>query len=295
LVIFISVFAHETGTLIGLAIGDALGAPLEGLPPSRRYVTGMEAGGVYPRERGHHTDDTLQAVAVARSLVQCRAYSPEDLMMRLVKAYCERPEYFGPTSSAVFELVMQGVPIYTAATLVHERNGGSRSNGSVMRGAPLGILYEGEELREVSLCCSRLTHRDPVAGECSVFLNQMVALLNRGRDREQALFGALSLCKEEEVLSALAGYESRPPVPDLDALECTHAALASFMRARSFEDAVLTAVNLGGDADTVGACAGALAGAYWGIDSVPDQWKQTLENYADIAAIAVELARVAQR
>jgi ADP-ribosyl-[dinitrogen reductase] hydrolase len=54
------------------------------------------------------------------------------------------------------------------------------------------------------------------------------------------------------------------------------------MKARTLEDALLLAINLGGDADTVGACCGALAGAYWGSLSIPDRWKRDLECYETI-------------
>ena len=62
------------------------------------------------------------------------------------------------------------------------------------------------------------------------------------------------------------------PDPSLDAVQCSHAALYCFMNAHTFENALLSAVNLGGDADTVGACCGALAGSYWGIDAAPERW-----------------------
>lgn len=294
LVIFISQFGRSSGILVGVAIGDVLGAPSEGIWLPRRYITDMEPGGLHPeRRKGQYTDDTLQAVAVARSLVQCRSFSPDDMMLRLVRAYCESPVFFGPTSSRVFESVMKGIPREEAVLLVHERNGGSRSNGSVMRGAPLGVFFEGEELHEVSLACSCLTHWDPTAGECSAFLNQMVATLVRGKGREQALTRALSFCRSGEILDDLADWRSREPVPGLDALLCTHAAVTCFLQADSFEDAVLSAVNLGGDADTVGACTGALAGAYWGVEAIPARWRQELEDYTEIAILGTELARVA--
>ena len=91
------------GVLLGLAVGDALGAPLEGHPPPATKVTEMHHDGMY-------TDDTLQALALARSLVVSRAFSPEDCMARLLEGYLKYPEFYGPTSSAVFSLVLDGVP-----------------------------------------------------------------------------------------------------------------------------------------------------------------------------------------
>jgi ADP-ribosyl-[dinitrogen reductase] hydrolase len=61
------------------------------------------------------------------------------------------------------------------------------------------------------------------------------------------------------------------------------------MYARTFENAVVSAVNLGGDADTVGACCGALAGAYWGIDAVPERWSRVVEGYDDLIRVAGSL------
>jgi ADP-ribosyl-[dinitrogen reductase] hydrolase len=61
------------------------------------------------------------------------------------------------------------------------------------------------------------------------------------------------------------------------------------MDARSFEQAVLSAINLGGDADTVGACTGALAGAYWGLDAIPARWRRDLEGYDGLVRLAERL------
>jgi ADP-ribosyl-[dinitrogen reductase] hydrolase len=79
------------------------------------------------------------------------------------------------------------------------------------------------------------------------------------------------------VHAVLGNFENYPVDPSLDAVLCSHAALVSFMHARTLEGAILSAINLGGDADTVGACCGALAGAYWGFDAVPRRWRIELE------------------
>ncbi|RPI40055.1 MAG: ADP-ribosylglycohydrolase family protein, partial [Methanoregulaceae archaeon] len=78
----------------------------------------------------------------------------------------------------------------------------------------------------------------------------------------------------------------------LDAVLCSHAALHSFMQAKSAEMAILSAVNLGGDADTVGACCGALAGANWGLAALPDRWKAGLERYDELVQLAERLWKI---
>jgi len=275
---FISGNLRASGSLVALAIGDAMGAPLEGSPQPSVWVTEMLPGGLHFRKRGQITDDSLQAMAVAESLVACGEFDQKDLISRLISGYETRPEWYGPTSSAFFGLVKSGTLPQRAAWLVHKRNHGSRSNGSVMRGFPLGIRYPSPEVYELSLACSQVSHFDPVAGHCSAWLNVMVSDMCRGVPRSTAYRHARSLCTHDEVHSVLGNYENYPVNPSLDAVLCSHAALVSFMHARTLERAILSAINLGGDADTVGACCGALAGAYWGFDAVPERWRKELED-----------------
>ncbi len=158
-----------------------------------------------------------------------------------------------------------------------------------MRGFPLGIFYPAPEVYAVSLACSRLTHRDPVAGHCSAFLNVMVSDLCRGSSRAGAFGHALNLCTDPEVHAVLGNYRARKPVASLDSVLCSHAALYCFMGSRSLEHAILSAVNLGGDTDTAGACCGALAGAFWGCEGIPNRWKRGLEGYDRLVHLADRL------
>jgi len=283
------------GSLVALAIGDAMGAPLEGSAQPSVWVTEMLPGGLHFRKRGQITDDTLQAMAVAESLVSCGKFDQKDLFSRLFSGYEKHPEWYGPTSSAFFELVKSGTLPQRAAWLVHKRQHGSRSNGSVMRGFPLGICYPSPAVYDVSLACSQITHFDPVAAHCSAWLNVMVSDMCRGVSRSTAYRHARSLCTHDEVHAVLGNYENYGLNPSLDAVLCSHAALVSFMHARTLEGAILSAINLGGDADTVGACCGALAGAYWGIDAVPERWKKELEGCEDIRNLAEILWHCAEK
>jgi len=279
---FISGNLRHVGSLIALAIGDAMGAPLEGSLQSEAWVTEMRPGGRHFRKKGAITDDTLQAMAVAESLAACRGFNQKDLISRLFSGYKNRPEWYGPTSSLFFNLVKTGTPPHHAARLVDRRNHGSRTNGSVMRGFPLGIFYSAPEVYDKSVACSGLTHYDPVAGHCSAFLNTMVSDMVRGISRKRAFRHARSLCTDPEVHTILGNYPGYDPEPSLDAVLCSHAALFCFMNALTLEGAILSAINLGGDADTVGACCGALAGAYWGLEAIPQRWMMDLEMKEDL-------------
>jgi len=286
---FITGNLHATGSFVALAIGDALGAPLEGSARIDSWVTEMLPGGRHSRKKGQITDDTLQAMSVAESLVACRGFNQNDLVFRLLRGYEKCPEWYGPTSSAFFALVKSGTLPHKAAWLVHKRLHGSRSNGSVMRGFPLGIFYSSSHVYEVSVACSKLTHFDPVAAHCSAWLNVMVSDMCRGISRVKAYRHARSLCRDPEVHAILGNYPKYTPVASLDAVLCSHASLSCFMNAGTLEGAILSAVNLGGDADTVGACCGALAGANWGLEAIPDRWRQDLKDYENILDCAEHL------
>lgn len=295
LVTFISGGVSAVGALTGLAIGDAMGAPFEGYPPPGRPVTEMRGNGPRMLNAGQYTDDTLQAIAVAESLIQCRGYCPDNLMERLIIGYKRYPEYYGPTSRAVFELVQSGVPLDRAAEIVHTQRGGSRSNGSVMRGAPVGIFFGGPVLREVSISCSQLTHHDSAAAECSAWVNQMISDMCRGFSRTGAFSRALHRCNDDEVITVLGAYHRFDPEPGLDALLATHAALTVFMDSRSFEEMVIQAISLGGDTDTVGAVAGALGGAWSGIGNIPKRWLVNLMDSGMIISLGARLWQVSQQ
>ena len=286
---------HATGSFVALAIGDALGAPLEGSAQTESWVTEMLPGGRHSRKKGQITDDTLQAMAVAESLAACRGFNQKDLISRLLRGYEKRPEWYGPTSSAFFALVKSGTLPHHAAWLVHKRQHGSRSNGSVMRGFPVGIFYPTPYVYDVSLACSQITHYDLVPAHCSAWLNVMVSDMCRGISRNKAFRRARSLCTNPEVHSILGNYLVYTPIPSLDAVLSSHASLSCFMNARTLEGAILSAINLGGDADTIGACCGAMAGAYWGFGAIPKRWIRDIEDYENILHCAEHLWNCAEQ
>jgi ADP-ribosyl-[dinitrogen reductase] hydrolase len=117
----------------------------------------------------------------------------------------------------------------------------------------------------------------------------MVSDMCRGFSRVGAYRHARLLCTNAEVFAMLGNYEKYSEEPALDAVLCSHAALSCFMKARTLEDALLFAINLGGDADTVGACCGALAGANWGLEAIPERWRRDLEDYENILRCAENL------
>jgi ADP-ribosyl-[dinitrogen reductase] hydrolase len=161
-------------------------------------------------------------------------------------------------------------------------------------GPPIGIVYSGRSVEEVSLAAAKLTHFDPVAGAASGFVNRMASELCREKSIDEAYLAALSGCREAETLAVMGSWRARPPVPSLDSLELAHAAIAVVMSERSFRGTIEAAVNMGGDSDTLGAVAGALAGAAYGAGAIPREWLVPLQLRGRLVELADGLVRIAR-
>ena len=132
------------------------------------------------------------------------------------------------------------------------------------------------------------------AAECSAWVNQMISDMCRGFSRTGAFSRALHRCDDDEVIRVLGAYHRSDPEPGLDALLATHAALTVFMDSRSFEETIIQAISLGGDTDTIGAVAGALAGAWSGIGEIPCRWLVNLQDFGKITSLGARLWMVSQ-
>jgi len=285
-VIFIFQFTRIPGSLIGLAIGDSFGAPFEGSKNIGSIPESMTGGGPFRTRKGEYTDDTLQMIALAETLITCRGFLAIDFVTRLLGIYAIHPEYFGPTSRLVIERIRSGVPPEEAAILPEEtQSGGGRTNGAVMRGAPIGIFYRPYDALTVSRMAAAVTHHHPVAIACSGLVNQMVSILCRGGSKETAFYRALASCDNAEVRKRIAALSLAEVIPSLDALDTTHAAITCFMEEQTFGEMIRRAVGYGGDTDTIAAITGALGGAFLGIGGIPEHWISEIEGAGNILAL----------
>lgn len=292
------------GVLLGLACGDALGEPVEGWPADRiaaEYGRLREfVGGRVPP--GGLTDDTEQALRLARSLVDCGTFDPDDVADRFVEWYEGGAVGIGGLTRRVLGRMADGEPWERASREAWEASpeGHNAGNGSVMRCAPLAVAYadDPDELAAASRTSSRLTHYDPRCVHGCAALNRTVAGLLR--DDPDPLADALAALPEgapDELTGALE------PVPDgLDRVELSptgyvvdtlQAALYFGLSREDAEAVVVDAVNAGGDADTVGAVAGALAGARFGASGLPGRWIDELQRADELRRLGRELAGLA--
>jgi ADP-ribosylglycohydrolase len=286
------------GALLGLAVGDALGAAVEWLHPDQirsRYggsLRDMVESPVW--ERGEWTDDTAMALELAASMAEKGGYDEADVFARYAVWARSGPKDIGATVSAALMRARTPEEARAAAAAHHRSTGGlSAGNGSLMRAAPIGVRYRRDlgSLERYSRIDSGLTHHDPLAADACAWFNLTLAALVCGRHPPPAtsqvgLAAAGAIGAPAEVLAAEAqerlGY----------VLTALRIGFAAAFGHDGVEPAVVFAVNLGGDADTNGAVAGALAGARFGVGSIPQRWIDPVRGKERITGLANRLLRV---
>jgi ADP-ribosyl-[dinitrogen reductase] hydrolase len=167
----VSLVSRFRGCLVGLGVGDALGAPVEGmsrLEIKRRYgrVAEMLGGGWHGLPPGGYTDDTAVMLCIARSIVDRGCFDPEDVADKFLRWFNAGPVGIGRTTWIALSEMKRGASWREAGRIAHGRLGGlSAGNGSIMRCAPIALLHfnDYEMLVKDSIESSILTHWDPQA------------------------------------------------------------------------------------------------------------------------------------
>jgi len=299
LVTNMTIKARFDGCLVGLACGDAVGTTVEFCARGTfEPLTDMVGGGPFKLEAGQWTDDTAMALCLAASLVASKRFDPLDQMQR----YCRwRTEgYMSSTgrcvdigntvAQALDHFVVTGNPLSGSS---HERSAG---NGSLMRLAPVPMFYypELENVVKYSGQSSGTTHGAAECVEaCQLFGALLVKAFN-GLSKEAILFTNDDDGYECPSIAMIAkgGYRDKPAAAIFGSGYVVHsleAALWSFYTTTNFKDAILAAANLGDDADTTAAICGQIAGAYYGVNEIPDAWKNQLAMRETILGLSQAL------
>lgn len=264
------------GVLFGVAVGDALGATLEFVPKNKirqKYGELREiiGGGWLNLKPGQVTDDTEMTICTAKGIIKRPLDPVMQIMYEYANWYIKGPKDVGSTVAAAL--------LYFCETGGIKPSKDSKSNGVLMRISPLAA-YPFGMLEDITERVTLLTHQNRLVIDCSIFY---VALIRK------TLFNDFSPMTRHvsnpEITMTLAKL-SKNKMPEsasgyvLDTLYC---ALWALKTTNNFEDAVVKAVNLGGDADTIGAVTGALAGAKYGFDAIPIRWINALKIRTKLA------------
>jgi ADP-ribosylglycohydrolase len=315
------------GVLLGTAAGDALGAAYEfGPPRGPELEVAMVGGGAFGWEPGEWTDDTSMAIAIAEVAATGADLRQEDALDAIAKRWHEWSHHAKDvgvqTRSVLSRAGRHGISAQTAraeSAELHNRTGRTAGNGSLMRSAPVALVYLDDEaaLVEAARKVSELTHHDPEAGDACVLwclairhailtgkLDARIGLQHIDIERQELWASRLDVAEASKpsdftnngwVVEALQGAWSAiatTPVPQDDP------AMGVF-RVDHLRLALDTAVRGGGDTDTVAAIAGGLLGAAYGVSAVPAEWRRLLHGWPglatrDLAALATRIVKAAK-
>lgn len=289
---------RAVGALVGLAVGDALGAPVEFCRRDTfEPVAEMRAGGYFKLPVGAWTDDTAMALCLAESLIDHPHLDQKDLLDR----FCLWAGKGANTSTGVCVGIGQntlrvlGNYHRTGALLAPETRQKSDGNGAIMRLASVAVRHwqTPVEARRIANLQSRTTHYSALsAAACESLATTLCALIG-GQDWPKASSPTPG-DHWPDAIKALSGEDWQQR--DRDSISSTgfvvhtlEAALWAVDTTNSFAAALLKVVNLGDDADSVGAVAGQLAGARYGLSAIPRNWLDVLIQREAIEGIGRKL------
>jgi len=293
------------GSLLGAAMGDAVGASWEGRRMASEREIELIARSSHPLR---YTDDTHMTIGLAESLIECQGFNGEHMAERFMDNYSKEPwRGYGPGPPRVFGLIKGGMAWDEAAG--HIYRGGSFGNGAAMRIAPVGLLFwtDHARLKEVAYLASLITHSH-ILGIEGATLQAMAIALAVAEDPDELLNAEsftshlLDFATEDVYRTKIASFDILLGHPDdrqkvvnqlghgIEAFNSVPTAIFSFLaHPQDFASTVLYAVSLGGDTDTIASMAGAISGAYLGIDGLPSRWLGQLENRDYISNLADRL------
>ncbi|OYE06513.1 ADP-ribosylglycohydrolase family protein [Nostoc sp. 'Peltigera membranacea cyanobiont' 232] len=305
--------AKTLSGLMGLCVGDALGVPVEFTNRAERVkspVTTMQGYGTWNQPPGTWSDDSSLSFCLAECL--CRGYSLDAIANSFWRWYKEaywtpRGDVFdiGQTTHTAIMRLKQGVVPHQAGGKVENSNG----NGSLMRILPMAYCHRSLTLGELLARVhdvSAITHahaRSQMA--CGIYISIAVALLE-GADLQTAYLQALQdiqtiysvrefLLEKPHFGRIFSGEIGKLPVEEINSggyvIDTLESSLWCLLNSSSYSEAVLKAVNLGGDTDTTAAVTGGLAGIYYGVENIPQKWMNQIARRQDIIYLAERFTR----
>ncbi len=277
------------GTLLGVAIGDCLGTPLEGQSPPAQSVTEIPTGSA-------GSDDLAMTLCMADAIVEAGNYDRDTVVGEYVKWLQAGAPGIGRSTYLSLSMLALGESADLASEQAHTATGGlSAGNGVAMRCSPIALRYRGnrEAIQDIICVDGRVTHYDPLAalGATAVGLAIEGCFANPA-DVQQVIADAARDVDDRQVAATLqraAEGDETTVHPTGYVLDTVHAAVMALVSTNDFESCLIRAVNYGGDADTVGAIAGSMAGAWYGAAAIPQRWIDALADRDRIVTVADEL------
>ena len=289
------------GCLLGLSLGDALGAPYEGGVLERLLwrVIGKTSKGEM-----RWTDDTQMTIDLTESYLARGDFDAADLAARFASSY-RWDRGYGPGTAKVLKQITRGADWQLANRSVYP--GGSFGNGAAMRAPILGLIKANrmEEIADIARQTAIVTHAHLLAIEGAVFIATTTALATQERTPSEILNLTAACCSEDAFTSRLAIAQSwlesdktvttseiaqhlgRGVAADKSCVTAVYLALRHFNQ--PFLEMLRVITKLGGDADTIGAMAGAIWGAANGATKLPAVSLLKLEQRERLTNLGTQL------
>jgi ADP-ribosyl-[dinitrogen reductase] hydrolase len=298
-----------TACILGGAIGDAMGMPYEIFIGSCRSLKDIKemvykqrkslkdiphkyvVGGPFNLQAGEWTDDTSQMLCLTDSILEHKTVDIADLMRKIRKWWfngynsCNgTPLGLGGNTAKALYSFDEDDPYKCVGGTNPEKDAG---NGSLMRLAPVPVYWH-KDINEAIMMArlqTKVTHNVIEAQDGSALMTYIIWLALNGKDKD-TIFGMLEKCPtlyDVNVIELTKPNAKWRTATEDDILtlpgRCLwtlEAALWCIYNTNNFESAVMKAVRLGGDSDTVGSVTGQIAGALYGMDSIPKDWINNL-------------------
>ncbi|WP_222432733.1 ADP-ribosylglycohydrolase family protein [Moraxella sp. VT-16-12] len=294
----IHLFDRSQGCLLGLAVGDALGAAIEFRPKdSFAPIKDMMGGGIFNLKKGQWTDDTSMALCLADSLIAQQGFDPQDQMQRYYRWYQLGENSVTGKCFGMGKTVLQALTLFKyVGAYAGSDNPKSSGNGSLMRLAPVPIFYHHDLSCAVkySILSSKTTHGSPEClSACAYFGEILWHALHGETNKDTLLTPTSNYAFSPNIQTIIDGSFKQKARDDIFGtgyvVNSLEAALWCFYHTDNFKDAVLQAANLGDDADTTAAITGQIAGAYYGLADMPQDWVHNVAWHEYILQIANKL------
>lgn len=302
--------------IIGLAIGDAMGIPIELMPREELIenpIIYMKSGGIHGQTKGTWSDETSMTLATMDSIINCCGISTEDMGNKLLE-WLENSKY--TVASKRFDV--EQTTLIALSRFEKYRNpyesgvdlDDSNGNGAIFRMLPIAYYCYSMQLKEVEIfnivkkvCCITHAHEVSVLG-CYIYVLYTIKLLE-GKTKLEA-YRDIQRKNYTEFSDNIINVYNRILDKDiyrisLEAIRSTtyivdtlEAVLWTILNTNSFNQAIIGAINLGNDTDAIGACTGGLAGIIYGIKSINSEWRLDLKRYSYIRGICNEFDNILQ-
>lgn len=290
------------GSVVGLALGDAFGAPYEGGFLERTLWKML--GNINGKKRW--TDDTQMTINVIESLVEHGAINQEDLANRFARSYRWSRGY-GPGAAKLLKQIKRGQSWKQANRSVF--SDGSFGNGGAMRAPVIGLFFaqrNDEVIMKAAHQCAEITHAHPLGIEGSGLIALTISLCLKDLNSIEIIERLLRIAKLDEFTTKLNKAKHWLLQPQIESPKVVAKELGNGIAAsescvtaiyialihfdKPFDELLEYTIKISGDVDTIGAMAGAIWGAIRGYEDLPGAKLERLEGYEDIKQLAYLLA-----